>query len=133
MTVALCSTSAFYQQKNYEKLKGLGQTEAQAMKAALQGHLGFIKGSFQYLEEGEHLFDARLLGKFPKEYKVFKSGSKVKFVRQDFDSAYEVTLEGLEKYLTGVSMCSASSEKSTILSYNPCVVLRFMPRKLAAR
>ena len=101
MTVALCSTSAFYQQKNYEKLKGLGQTEAQAMKAALQGHLGFIKGSFQYLEEGEHLFDARLLGKFPKEYKVFKSGSKVKFVRQDFDSAYEVTLEGLEKYLTG--------------------------------
>jgi len=67
----ICSVSAAFQAKQYEKLKGLGQTEAQAKHAVIQGHYGYVKGSFPNLEYGEHVFDATY-GPTGDAYKILK-------------------------------------------------------------
>lgn len=99
--VDICSVSAQFQAKQYEKLKGLGQTEAQAKQAVLNGHWGYIKGSFDNLPDGTHIFDGTVLGKFPKQYRFEKHGNKVRGFRQDFDDHFDIIPDNFEKYLNG--------------------------------
>lgn len=95
--VDTCSVSAAYQAKSAEKLKVLGQTEAQAKNATLQGHYGYLKGSWDHLPDGEHLFDATHIQQGVK-WKVEKFGDKALFKAPN-GSSFNVSLDGIENYL----------------------------------
>lgn len=96
----LCSVSAQFQQKQYEKLKALGQTEAQAKHAILQGHYGFVKGSYPDLAPGEHVFNATY-GPTGGKYKISKhlNGSGYELHNAQTGTSGFMTSAKLEDYL----------------------------------
>lgn len=101
MASQLCSVSAKFQQTQYEKLKGLGQTEAQAKHAILQGHYGFVKGSYPDLVPGEHVFDATY-GPTSSKYKISKhpNGSGYELLKVETGQTSFMTTAKLEEYLS---------------------------------